>query len=52
MCSHEMNADLQAALNIARRHLFNLEYPPKKAQTDRRELWGSWYRKKLATVWK
>jgi hypothetical protein len=56
-CGHSINADIQGALNIARKHLFRVSRA-KKAEEDseaaRRKVmgeWEAWYRQKLATVW-
>jgi len=49
---HAINADEQAALNIARKFLFEPAHPTKKVERDRRAKWELWYRGKLATVWK
>ena len=51
-CGYETNADVQAALTIARKYLFELEHPPKKGEKDRRLKWQAWYQEKLRTVWK
>jgi hypothetical protein len=56
-CRHEMNADLQGGLNIARKHLFNMETDTKsKEDTEkgRRNImqeWERWYKTKVANDW-
>ena len=57
LCGHTMNADIQGALNIARKHLFLAGRGRKTGEiteAERRELrndWVAWYRLQLQTVW-
>jgi transposase len=57
-CGHTMNADEQAALNIARKFLFAVGRGKKSgemSEAERRKVrgeWETWYKEKLATVWK
>jgi hypothetical protein len=57
-CGHEDNADMQAALNIARKHVWNQsrkKETKENTEAARRKAkgeWAAWYREQLATVWK
>lgn len=57
-CDHRINADVQGALNIARKFLFRAERGKKTAESSEAERgkmmgeWQAWYQKKLETVWK
>jgi transposase len=57
VCGHQMNADIQGAINIARKFLFRLESNKKAnemTEAERRKVigeWESWYKQKLAAVW-
>jgi hypothetical protein len=56
-CGHRMNADLQGALNIARKHLFRIECGirvKEEGEAVRRghlARWENWYKEKLMTSW-
>jgi len=56
-CGYSVNADVQAALNIARKHLFRIGREKKSDEENeaaRRKVmgeWETWYRQKLASVW-
>jgi hypothetical protein len=56
-CGHTDNADLQAALNIARKHVWNStkkKEDKENNETARRKAkakWAAWYKEQLATVW-
>ena len=58
LCGHAMNADEQAALNIARKFLFARQrgQPTKEATEAARGKvmgeWQAWYQEKAGTVWK
>jgi len=58
VCAHQMNADEQGALNIARKFLFASGRRKKAGEmtdTERRKMrgeWEKWYTEKLATVWR
>lgn len=57
-CGHEMNADEQGALNIARKFLFvsgRAKKSGEMTEAERRKVradWEKWYKEKVATVWK
>lgn len=57
VCGHQMNADEQGALNIARKFLFASGRGKKAGEmteAERRKVmadWEKWYKQKLATVW-
>jgi hypothetical protein len=57
-CGHKDDADLQAALNIARKSICLSSLPPRQAKQsegeDRRsteELWKDWYKKRIREKW-
>lgn len=57
-CDHEDDADLQAALNIARKSIWVASLPPRKTGIDqpdergkRQEIWGQWYKKRTKENW-
>ncbi|HEY1171977.1 MAG TPA: hypothetical protein VGH19_11450 [Verrucomicrobiae bacterium] len=56
-CGTQADADVQGAINIARKSLFALEYPklPDEADDARRKkmagLWSSWYRQRTLAGW-
>ena len=57
ICGHKMNADEQAALNVARKFLFIAEQGTKSGEMsegERRKMrtkWQAWYVNKLRTDW-
>lgn len=57
VCGHQMNADEQGALNIARKFLFASgrgKQAGEMTEAERRKMrgeWEKWYKQKLATVW-
>jgi transposase len=57
-CGHEDDADLQAALNIARKTIWVSTLPPKKAKSGDQdfrgvgqELWAKWYKDRVHKNW-
>jgi hypothetical protein len=57
-CGHKDDADLQAALNIARKSIWVSSLPPRQAKQsegeDRRsteEPWRVWYKKQIMEKW-
>jgi len=57
-CGHKDDADLQAALNIARKSIWVRSLPPRQAKQieaeDRRsteEPWREWYKKRIREKW-